>query len=176
MRFYSSYLCNKRHDAGNVRCPMNVLLQGLLSVQFVSVVMVHSVSHWETWSCISWGLISIKFCFGLSNTELVLETQFFTGGKFVWIFAWEMESNRATRSPDLYCSNFVFVQVIMCPTLMLPGKNRLLTMFLLLFLPLAYHHPTGVFVSQGPGGAAYHSGSDVSGKWNRDTSKYTDFV
>lgn len=47
---------------------------------------------------------------------------------------------------------------------MSPGKNTLPNMFLLVFLPLAYHHPTGVFVSQGAGRAAYHSGSDVSGK------------
>ena len=40
-------------------------------------------------------------------------------------------------------------------------------MLLTLFLPLAHHHPTGVVVSQGAGGAAHHSGADVSGERNK---------
>lgn len=81
----------------------------------------------------------------------------------------EICSNRVTYSPVcsfVYPSNFVFVQIIICTALKSPGKCRFLNMFFLLFLPPAHHHPTGVFVSQGAGRAAYNSGSDVSGKWN----------
>lgn len=50
-----------------------------------------------------------------------------------------------------------------CPALHHSGMSVILIMCLILFLPLAHNHPTGVFVSQGSCRAAYHSCADVSG-------------